>query len=125
MKKIYKNYSVQKRKNNKWHILGIDEDYKTAKVEECASEDEANSKRIAYQKKSTIYYDIYTVISNSVTNYKARINKADIIAVDFNDLVEKVLAEYKLNLIRKNVLVSNIINKSIASSHEGSNNSKV
>jgi hypothetical protein len=63
-----------------------------------------------------VYYDIYDVISNTLNNYKARVNKADLIITDFNDIVEKVLNEYKANLIRKRVLTSNIINKSTKSS---------
>lgn len=120
MKKIYKQYTVQKRKNGKHFILGIDEEYKAVKVEECSSEDEANNKRTVYQKRSKIYYDVHFAISNTITNYKAKLNKADIITTEFNNILELVLNEYKQNLIRKRVLVSNIINKSIDRAHEGS-----
>ena len=123
MKKIYRQYSVQKRKNNKWHILGIDEEYKSCKVEECLSEDEANTKRSVYQKKSSIYYDLNTNINNTVNNYKARLNKADLVLTDFDELLESVLQEFRQNLIRKRVLVSNIINTSISSSRANSKTS--
>ena len=120
MKKIYQQYTVQKRKNGKHFILGIDEEYKAVKVEECSSEEEANNKRFSYQKRSKLYYEMHSAISNTITNYKARLNKADIIAAEFDKVLELVLNEYKQNLIRKRVLVSNIINKSIDRAHEGS-----
>ena len=116
MKKIYKTYIIQTRKNNKCVILGLDENYKAFKVMECKSEVEAEKIRSAFQRKSSIYYDLNIQISNVITNYKARTNRADIIALDFDDIVDMVLKEFQTNLMRKRILVSNIINESDSSS---------
>lgn len=118
MKKIYKQYITQNRKNGKCLILGMDENYNAVKVEECISEQEANRKRQIFQKKSTIYYDMYNVLSQSINNFRARINSADQIVINFDDMLEKVLSEYKENTIRKRILISNIINESTESSRE-------
>lgn len=111
MKKIYKTYIIQKRKNNKCAILGLDENYKAYKIMESDSEDKAEKIRLALQKKSSIYYELNTQINNVITNYKARMNKADIIALEFDNIIDNVLKEFQANLIRKRVLVSNITNE--------------
>lgn len=111
MKKIYKTYVIQKRKNNKCVIFGMDEKYKAFKVLECESEEKAEMLQKSFQRKATIYYELHNQISNVVSNYRARVNSADIIALDFDSIVDKILKEYQANLIRKRILVSNITNE--------------
>ena len=116
MKKIYKTYIVQKRKNNKCIILGLNDDYKAFKIMECDSEEKAEKFRTAFQRKSVIYYELNNAISSAITNYKARTNRADIISLEFDDIVNNVLKECQLNMARKKILVSNIINVTDSSS---------
>ncbi len=120
MKKIYKNYIIQKRQGPKYFILGINENHKAVKVKEALLEEEANNIRAFMQNKANIYYDLICNFQKTINNCKSRYHQLIIPPIDFAETVEQALYEYKAHYVKITALSKNIINKSIKSSHADS-----